>query len=415
MKNSKGITLVALVITIIVLLILAGISLSLTLGENGILTKAREAAIAQKDAEIEEELKMAYAAFKTAQSAKEIEEPNIYKAQVDYVRSKMEDRYGNKLKEVYKSGKYTKAEFKNNDRVYVLRHDGTVYHYVRMKPTEVWGRLDEETETVYLRANKSDEYVKVLYNLGTKFDCEKIKSVVIEESIAPADGFTFAGCINLEKIEYIDRLHTENFSSSFRMFWKCSNLKNIDVTNFDTSKITTMGWMFCECNKITNIDISGFDTRNVDEMNYMFNGCTSLNNIDVTGFDTKNVKNMNGMFFKCDSLTNLNLSNFDTRNVEDMGMLFRFSSNSKLEKIDLSSFNTTNVTSMNYMFGAPTNLKYVNLGNNFIISDNCNYSVMFENWYWPYNKLKIRAKQQTAEKIKDKFSHFNDLNFEIIE
>ena len=41
MKNKRGITLIALVITIIVLLILAGISLSLTLGENGILSKAK--------------------------------------------------------------------------------------------------------------------------------------------------------------------------------------------------------------------------------------------------------------------------------------------------------------------------------------------------------------------------------------
>ena len=39
-KNSKGITLVALVVTIIVLIILAGISINLVLGENGIITKA---------------------------------------------------------------------------------------------------------------------------------------------------------------------------------------------------------------------------------------------------------------------------------------------------------------------------------------------------------------------------------------
>lgn len=40
LKNQKGITLVALVVTIIVLLILAGVSLSLIAGENGILGRA---------------------------------------------------------------------------------------------------------------------------------------------------------------------------------------------------------------------------------------------------------------------------------------------------------------------------------------------------------------------------------------
>ena len=43
MKNKNGITLIALVITIIVLLILAGVSISLTLGQNGVLTQAKTA------------------------------------------------------------------------------------------------------------------------------------------------------------------------------------------------------------------------------------------------------------------------------------------------------------------------------------------------------------------------------------
>jgi len=43
MKNNKGITLIALVITIIVLIILAGVTINLTLGQNGIFNKAEEA------------------------------------------------------------------------------------------------------------------------------------------------------------------------------------------------------------------------------------------------------------------------------------------------------------------------------------------------------------------------------------
>lgn len=43
MKNNKGITLIALVVTIIVLLILAGVSIAMLTGDNGILTKASEA------------------------------------------------------------------------------------------------------------------------------------------------------------------------------------------------------------------------------------------------------------------------------------------------------------------------------------------------------------------------------------
>ena len=43
MKNNKGITLVALVVTIVVLLILAGVSINLVLGNNGIIAKAKDA------------------------------------------------------------------------------------------------------------------------------------------------------------------------------------------------------------------------------------------------------------------------------------------------------------------------------------------------------------------------------------
>ena len=56
-KFNQGITLVALVVTIVVLLILAGVSLNLVLGENGIISKAMEASTktvqAQQNSEIE--------------------------------------------------------------------------------------------------------------------------------------------------------------------------------------------------------------------------------------------------------------------------------------------------------------------------------------------------------------------------
>ena len=44
MKNQNGITLIALVITIIVLLILAGVAIAMLSGDNGILSKASDSA-----------------------------------------------------------------------------------------------------------------------------------------------------------------------------------------------------------------------------------------------------------------------------------------------------------------------------------------------------------------------------------
>ena len=55
-KEMKGITLVALVVTIVVLLILAGVSINTVLGDDGIIKKAKEAAEATKQASAEEEM-----------------------------------------------------------------------------------------------------------------------------------------------------------------------------------------------------------------------------------------------------------------------------------------------------------------------------------------------------------------------
>ena len=57
-KQVKGITLIALVVTIIVLLILAGIALNLTIGQNGIFSRAQTAANTWRNAESNEQLAM---------------------------------------------------------------------------------------------------------------------------------------------------------------------------------------------------------------------------------------------------------------------------------------------------------------------------------------------------------------------
>lgn len=59
MKNNKGITLIALVVTIIVLLILAGVSIAMLTGQNGILTNAQKARDNSAAGTLEEATKIA--------------------------------------------------------------------------------------------------------------------------------------------------------------------------------------------------------------------------------------------------------------------------------------------------------------------------------------------------------------------
>ncbi len=68
-KNTKGITLIALVVTIVVLLILAGVSIVVLFGDNGIIKTAKSSTLQTKFAEIEERANIAYADLNTKKYA----------------------------------------------------------------------------------------------------------------------------------------------------------------------------------------------------------------------------------------------------------------------------------------------------------------------------------------------------------
>ena len=64
------------------------------------------------------------------------------------------------------------------------------------------------------------------------------------------------------------------------MFGNCSSLNSLNVSNFNTSKVTDMSYMFYSCGKLTTLDISNWDTSNVTNMNNMFSNCTNLEKVD---------------------------------------------------------------------------------------------------------------------------------------
>ena len=305
----------------------------MTIGKNGVLTKAREAKLAQIDAEIEEELKMAHASFKAAQANREIEETNVYIAQTDYIKNKMQERYGYELEKVYKSGRCTKTEFKNNDKVYVLRYDGTVYNYVRMKPTNVYAKLENEG-TLYLRATKKQGYEKIniidhiIYTCRISNVCElsDIKKVVIEEEIAPkvqSDNKIFMNCENMISIENAEKLHTENMTTMNSMFFGCKALNSIELTNLDTDSVNNMSAMFSGCSSLKSIDLSSFGTEKVTNMENMFSNCPNLEFININNFDTTNRNtNITSMFLHCSSLKELDLG--DLFEIPSNGLYYRW-------------------------------------------------------------------------------------------
>ena len=132
------------------------------------------------------------------------------------------------------------------------------------------------------------------------------------------------------------------------LFCDCESLIKIDLSNFNTQKVSNMEGMFYGCKSLTTIDLSNFNTQNVKDMSDMFYGCKSLVNINLSNFDTQNVIDMSWMFYGCISLTNVDLSNFNTKNVIYMNSMF--SECKSISNINLSNFNTEKVINMSEMF-----------------------------------------------------------------
>ena len=164
--------------------------------------------------------------------------------------------------------------------------------------------------------------------------------------------------IKLTSIDFGDNFNTSNVTDMSRMFYGCSSLTSLDLSNFNTSYVRSMAGMFSRCS-LTSLDLSNFNTSNVTSMAGMFYGCSSLTSLDLSNFNTFFVRNMNVMFDSCISLTSLNLSNFNTTNVKYMSGMFCYCSS--LTNLNLSNFNTSNVVSMDAMFDSCISLTSLNL------------------------------------------------------
>ena len=70
----------------------------------------------------------------------------------------------------------------------------------------------------------------------------------------------------------------------------------VDLSKFDSSKVTSINGMFEGCFSLESIDLSNFDTSKVTDMNSMFYACSSLKSIDLSNFNTSKVNNMRSMF-----------------------------------------------------------------------------------------------------------------------
>lgn len=455
-NEMKGISMISLIITIIVLLILSTIIISFAIN-TGITDKAQNAVNKYSESELVEQIKLMYQGYKIANSTNE--NVNLF----DYMQEELIKTYGINNFNIEKRGKKILIEFVDKDNIYVLQSDGNFKKMSKLEKidtTLMYSKLMEDG-TLYLRATESEGY-NIYINSDSIESKDAVLKVIIEESIAPnSTQNMFRYYKNLKEIVNIKNLHTENAESTQQMFYGCESLVELDLSHFDTSKSNSMNSMFNGCKKLKKLDVSGFDTSNVIFTNYMFSGCSSLKELDVSGFDTSNVGNMlymfgscsaikeldvsgfntsntsviAGMFSGCSSITEIDISGFDLSKTNDINCMFHnckklekiklgnldisniedihsmFNGCNSLKKLDLSLFNTKKVKQMKWLFLNCNSLEELKLGSEFEIVQDADITQMFDGIK---KIIKITATRETADKIIS-ITNLNETNFEIIE
>lgn len=231
-----------------------------------------------------------------------------------------------------------------------------------------WVRFDAATGTLTFQCSsaKTDADTDYFLNEGSakpgwyETKSADIKTVVFKRNFRDARPTTcslwFGFCTNLTSIEGLENLNTSDVTSMDYMFYKCEQLRALDLSGFNTEKVENMRDMFGNCKKLETLNLSSFKTNNLTDMSEMFLECNKIAQLDLSGFNTSRVKALDQVFKKCYALEALDLSSFDTKLVTVMSSLFEYCQNLKTIYVS-DRFSTFKVNNSTNMFRSCNNLK----------------------------------------------------------
>lgn len=187
-----------------------------------------------------------------------------------------------------------------------------------------------------------------------------IKTVVFKRNFRDARPTTcsqwFCFCTNLTSIEGLENLNTSDVTRMDNMFYKCGQLRALDLSGFNTEKVKNMADMFGNCKNLEMLNLSSFKTNDLTNMSRMFYECNKIVQLDLSGFNTSGVKALDQVFKNCYALEALDLSSFDTKWVTDMSSLFEYCQSLKTIYVS-DRFSTFKVNGSTNMFRSCNNLK----------------------------------------------------------
>ena len=368
-KNKNAITLIALVITIVIMLLLAAVAIQMTMGENGLIAKSKEAQKAQAKAELYETAKLSYTNLKSKSLENGQPSPQAELAlstteftnKYNIVGDDITDKKGNDID--------TKENLINTLKM--LYHDTTkniggiqipasdkdkliIKVNVKNKTTITFGRLesisnDPNTKPVKIEYESGEEEMTSLYSGNTKeyepgeyivkfsgisnyaisgeyngeYDIEILQWGKIEE-INEENEITLSNVSKIYEPEP-DKIPIKYMNAKFQQipewlfskkvtskqiskFWNCDNIISIPENLFKNNvNVINFSRIFYECQGITSIPENLFKYNvSVTDFSQVFYGCEGITNIPEKLFENNiNVINFEYAFYKCVGITNI--------------------------------------------------------------------------------------------------------------
>lgn len=339
-KENEGITLIALVITIIVLLILAGVTIATLTGDNGILTKANKAKEQTEIGKEKEIVKLATTAVITTNNA----------IDKDSLQSELNKTAGDKKAEVYNYNQKLQVYFTDSKRYYEIDGNSNVElinvtngeKKINIKcinsKNEVLKKIElvtlndnylieapeiegyESSENNFSKTITNDTEIDILYyyviqkedivftglnSSGNITENEsEIKSYMIGDGSLNSKN-ALKSTIAYDFVLYVPEEYNGKAVNKIGnyAFSRASNLTKLQLSN----NLKTIGeWSFYLCTKIKKLDIpDNVKTISTD----CFHNCSGIETVQIG----KGVKSIGGnAFVNCDSLKRVIYNNEST-------------------------------------------------------------------------------------------------------
>ena len=304
-KNStKGITLIALVITVIVLLILAAVSIATLTGNNGLLTKASQSKEETEKAQEKEGVRLALTIAQISDNGyQELNQSNLQNA--------IDTHFGTGKAIVTDNGDSTfTVSFIDSKRDYNITSSG-------VEDSIDW---NEAMANAVAPESQDEERNNGVIGIGTNGN--PVDMDLWEYNFDEAtNGY------GLNDLSSLTTTASANASSGYNS----DDYDNINIPQYisvDNGKtfipVTSLKWTFFNC---TNLTIPPVLPNTVKNLDYAFRGCT---NLYIAPSIPGNVQYMYATFMTC---TRLESSPFIPNKVVDMGSTFSGCANLKLAPV----------------------------------------------------------------------------------